>query len=614
MLAALFALGLSSAPTSARAAARSVLFVYRYPSSGNYAGVALYHAASRADIDAGVGITRIDLGLLPIDSQGNVNAMVPGFDDTRDYYVALRCYDSSGRESPNSAVGVVRAAVPSSSVLYQEDFESYSPGQDPADWVDSAPGLASPGSAALFETAQLPDGTIALAAANNSGDVHSHLDATGAGSWSSYEYSGRIESDSSAGATGVTVLSSYPDAQFYYRLARLGTGAYGVAKRGSGPLTCAGASSSGASASSTRIVPVAGEWLNFRVRATRFDGRNRIRASVWSVNGSEPSGWQVDCWDSAAESTGAGRIGVYSYGDAGSHWDDLRVETVAPDGAPSGYATAPPPPTTTPTPPPPAGGGVGGTGGTGGGSTGAYTSGAQLEHWWRPGWDTSALGRDFAPGGGIDASRNDQGLQANDVSLGGSTSAQIDLDGTSEALGNYALASYGVADTWSLAAWVRPAKIPAANKRSYVFDLNAKREVASHNRISLVLDSTGRFAVEVADASGRARSITSSSAINASQLGSAWYHVVAVKTGTSSLALYVNGVRVASTGIGVPAQTDAPRVLRIGGRVYASPGFYWKGGIASVALWRSPLGSAEVTALYANGNRGVELRPGLAGH
>jgi hypothetical protein len=86
VLAAVFALGLvaSLASTNASAAVRAVLFVYRYPASGNCAGVALYHGASRADIDAGARLTRVDLGLRSADAQGNVNVSIAGFDDTRD--------------------------------------------------------------------------------------------------------------------------------------------------------------------------------------------------------------------------------------------------------------------------------------------------------------------------------------------------------------------------------------------------------------------------------------------------------------------------------------------------------------------------------------------------
>ena len=126
-----------------------------------------------------------------------MNAIIPGFDDARDYYVVLRCYDGAGPRVLELGVGVIAASVvaSSSSTLYQENFESYAPGKDPTAWIDSAPGVAAPGDATLFETTQLSDGTMAFGAAPSVGDIHSHLDASGDGGWSSYEYSGRIESD-----------------------------------------------------------------------------------------------------------------------------------------------------------------------------------------------------------------------------------------------------------------------------------------------------------------------------------------------------------------------------------------------------------------------------------
>jgi hypothetical protein len=143
------------------------------------------------------------------------------------------------------------------------------------------------------------------------------------------------------------------------------------------------------------------------------------------------------------------------------------------------------------------------------------------------------LGRDFAAAGGVDAFANQSGLKPVDMVGAGSAAAEVDLDGKKEALGNFKLAKYGVGDTWSLAAWVRPAKLPKnAKKPAYVFDLNGKRSKKNLNRISLMLDSGGHFGIQVSDGLGRVRAITSASTVNQSQLGSTWYHVVAVKTAT----------------------------------------------------------------------------------
>ena len=104
------------------------------------------------------------------------------------------------------------------------------------------------------------------------------------------------------------------------------------------------------------------------------------------------------------------------------------------------------------------------------------------------------LGHDFAAGGGIDAFDDQTGLKATDLVRAGSTASEVDLDGKKEALGNYKLAPYGVGDSWSVAAWVRPVKLPKkAKKPVYIFDLNGARSKKNVNRISLTLDSAGHF-------------------------------------------------------------------------------------------------------------------------
>ena len=296
------------AAAAASATTRSIRIVYRYPASGSYAGVALYTATSAPDLAGGPSLLRMDLGLRPVDSQGLVTVVLPGFDTGLTYFVVLRTYDAAGNESANSAPRVVLGQP-----LYADDFESYAPGTDPPNWIDSAPGQVAPGSATLFQTAQLAGGNMVFAAAPSSAEIYSHLDASGAGSWSLYEYSGRLESDAGTGAIGVTVLSQYPESAFFYRLSSAAGGAFALDKRGgSAALTCAGSASTG-------VAPSAGQWLRFAVHATNFSGLNRIRASVWPDGGAQPASWQVDCWDAAVESVSSGRIGVYSLGSGGNH-------------------------------------------------------------------------------------------------------------------------------------------------------------------------------------------------------------------------------------------------------------------------------------------------------
>ena len=572
------------AASQAAAAARTVVVSYRNPSSADVAGVALYHGTSRSDVDHGLNLTRIDLGRQAPDSSGVIRVTLSGFDDTRDYYMALRSYDSSQRESANSNVGLLPASAPAlpAGTIYSENFDSYAPGADPSGWVDSGPGVASAGDASLFSTDLAAGSAEAFGAASSAGDLNATLVASGSAAWASYEFTGRVESDSTTGSTGVSVLSAYPDAQFYYRLAKFGVGPFKLMKIGTGSLDCA-------SSTSTGVTGDPGEWLRFRVRVTRFDGRNRVRAAMWPDGSAAPASFQADCWDADPESVSSGRVGVYSSGASGSHWDDLVVASIAPDGAPPGYggSTAPPPP--------PSG----------------YASESSVAHWWKPGWDLDDIGRDFAASGGIDADVDGKGVSAKDISQGGTTAATLDLDGTAEALGDFTLKPYGIADTWSLGAWVRPAKVSASSKPRYILELNGTTTTDALDRISLSIDANGHFGIEVSDLFARTRAISSPAGLSLSKTGDTWYFVVVVKTANQKLALFVNGVEVASTTVGVPSQSDVARVLRIGGRVTNSTGYFWKGGIGSVALWRSALKSSEISALYASGDRGAAIRPTL---
>jgi concanavalin A-like lectin/glucanase superfamily protein len=222
------------------------------------------------------------------------------------------------------------------------------------------------------------------------------------------------------------------------------------------------------------------------------------------------------------------------------------------------------------------------------------------------GWDTTRLARDFVAQKPIDASTDVKGVTAADVVAPGTKVAQIDFDGATEALANFTAQPYGVANSWTVAAWLRPSKLAAKGGARFAFDLNATANLASASRISLSIDAAGHFTVLISDSAGSERSISSSTTVDASALGTAWYHVVAVKNGASSLALYVNGALVASTNVGVPAQTDVARVVRVGARAKSGTGDFWAGGIGSIAVWRSALGASEISALA--GDRGKDPR------
>lgn len=591
-LAPVGALVLALAPTTALAAPRSIEVRWQHPTdSAPYVGVVVCLAASQGELTADINVSRV---YFPGSSPGaETTVVVDGLDDQQDYSLGLRTYDANGNESPLSArIGQVTATAPSSGASGARggsadpplggSFESYRAGQDPAGWLDSGSGTSGSGDAALFETIELADGSIAFGTTSTALDIHSHYATAESASWSTYEYSGRLRSETLDGEAGVTVLSQLPMSLTYYRLARSGAGAFALTARGVGEIACASSTSSGVAAQP-------GVWQRFRVRVTRFDSRNRIRAMVYADGVAAPGVWQLDCWDVKAATVAAGTVGVYASGAPGTVWDDLAIVTVASDGAPPGYVPASETPST-PT------------------SPDAYTSRMSLVHWWVPGRDTAAVGRDFAwRGPAIDAGTAAKGIGRKDVFQGGTATAFVDLDGSSESLGNKRLLRYGIGDSWTLAAWVQPKK-PGKKKPRYIVDLNGQLGTRSQSRISLVMNPDSRFTIEITDASGRLRSLSAILPVEKTTLGQRWYHVVAVKSGSSSLRLYVDGRRVASTDVGVPLQGDVERALRVGTRVKGGVGYGFAGGVGSIALWSTALAPAEVRAVYADGKRGYDPR------
>jgi hypothetical protein len=239
---------------------------------------------------------------------------------------------------------------------------------------------------------------------------------------------------------------------------------------------------------------------------------------------------------------------------------------------------------------------------------GGYTSRNSLVHWWAPGRDLAALGKDFAARGvPVDVAHSAKGLGPRDVVNGGGAMAFVDLDGKNEFLGNNDMRRYGIGDTWTLSAWVRPDKAGNKKKARYIVDINGETTKRCANRISLVLDPSSRFAIEISDAAGRVRALPAVVPIDEPGLGSRWYLVTAVKSG-GTLTLYVDGRMASRTDVGVPSQGDVDRVVRVGTRVKHGAGFGFAGGVHSVGLWNAALGATEIRALYANGNRAFDPR------
>jgi len=210
--------------------------------------------------------------------------------------------------------------------LYAEDFNAYAPGTDPLDWFDTGANNSLVENDALFEVLD-SDGETALGTTSTATNIHSHYAGPGAAILSSYEYTGRMKLTSTGGGIGVTFLSSYPNADVYYRLRRAtfsGGEAFHIDQHPDGQPDLVGTTNTGQT-------PVANAWYRFRIQIDSSGAANAIRANVWLDGTQEPAGWQVECVDTNALAPVEGTIGVWSMALGEKYWDDLEVTTLSGD-------------------------------------------------------------------------------------------------------------------------------------------------------------------------------------------------------------------------------------------------------------------------------------------
>ena len=216
-------------------------------------------------------------------------------------------------------------------LFYFEDFESYWPGHDPDGWLDTEKNNSMESKASLFETVELSNGTMVFGTQSTDTNIHSHYLDGGSEDWSEYEFSGRLLVKSRRGSIGVTLYSSYPQYDSYYRLRSYSAGSFHLAPHPHGSVSCSGVTDTG-------VVPTRNTWYEFRFRAFPEASGTRLQAMVWAQGDIEPAAWQIDCLDTGSASPPAGRPGLWAMGSGGKYWDDLLVtslaETFEPDPVP----------------------------------------------------------------------------------------------------------------------------------------------------------------------------------------------------------------------------------------------------------------------------------------
>lgn len=203
-------------------------------------------------------------------------------------------------------------------------------------WVQTGANNSLAETSGLFDVRGVA-GTNALSTTSDASNIHAHFVPSGSSSWTDYEVRGRFYVASSSGGVGVTLFSDYPNSDTYYRLRRVGAEGEDFTLSAhpdiATAMTC--------SAPSTGVVPTAGSWYLFRLRAQDTGSGSRIEAKVWRQGAGEPGSWQARCDDDRGVRRTSGNIGVWSMGAGLKAWDDLEIVPL--DGAPA-PATGPPPP------------------------------------------------------------------------------------------------------------------------------------------------------------------------------------------------------------------------------------------------------------------------------
>ncbi len=213
--------------------------------------------------------------------------------------------------------------------LVDEDFNSYSAGQNPTDWYDTAADSATIESDSLFDVKQV--GSDLVLGTDSTGiNIHSHYVGAGAENFTSMVYTGRMRLTDDNGGIGVTFLSGFADsptpAYDYHRLRRAN---FSPAAR---TFQLEPPSASGLTGDlDSGVDPVVDTWYRFRIVVDAEGAQLHIQANVWEDGQPEPAGFQIDATDTGGLNRTIGTVGVWCMLDGSKYWDDLKVVDDRPD-------------------------------------------------------------------------------------------------------------------------------------------------------------------------------------------------------------------------------------------------------------------------------------------
>jgi hypothetical protein len=197
---------------------------------------------------------------------------------------------------------------------YFEDFESYSVGDDPAGWIDTEALNSMTENDSLFKVFDV-GGSKVFGTESALVNIHSHY--TGMEFAAPFEFTGRMHRTGGGGG-GVTFLSDYPNSDKYYRLRSETGGNFWLSPHPNGrPM-------GGDAWSNTPFI--ANQWYRFKINVTDTGDRIEIKAKVWKQSDTEPTAWQIDCYDDSVDRYDSGKIGVWTMYSGIRYFDDLEVK------------------------------------------------------------------------------------------------------------------------------------------------------------------------------------------------------------------------------------------------------------------------------------------------
>ncbi|MBP9706690.1 MAG: hypothetical protein KBD78_03540 [Oligoflexales bacterium] len=213
--------------------------------------------------------------------------------------------------------------------IYSENFESYEPNLNPLYWINTDLENANTINNSLFLTATA--GTAKYFATSSTlNNIHSHVVTPTSSSWKNYRYTADLRISDVGGGIGLTFLSKYDGTATlasdkskdkYYRLRRLGSGSFNIVPHPNGKTMTSGVTNSS-------VIPAANTWYRVIIEVSDTGTETRIKAKIWVRGTTQPTEWQIDCVDAAADRIRMGTVGIWTNGLGSKHFDNIKVETL----------------------------------------------------------------------------------------------------------------------------------------------------------------------------------------------------------------------------------------------------------------------------------------------